>query len=65
MSVQIRFGITWGSGEKGVAFERRLIAASAKEGKPFPAWVKDTLMARANEILPAEQPVAAKEGKAA
>lgn len=51
MSQQSRFGITWGSGEHGLAVENYFRRAAAKEKKKFPTWVKDALFAHAKEVL--------------
>lgn len=59
-STQVRHGITFGSGERGQEIEAHLRLAAKKElgdldGKEFPVWIKQTLMARANALLGAQE----------
>jgi hypothetical protein len=51
MSLQVRYGMTFGSGENGTRTETRLRKAAAQEGKPFSVWVIETLKARADAVL--------------
>ena len=51
MSMQTRYGLTFGSGENGMRFESYLRAAAHKEGLEFPVWIKSALTARAEKVL--------------
>lgn len=51
MSIQIRYAITFGSGEHGIAVENKLRAAAAVENVKFSEWVINTLKARAETLL--------------
>lgn len=56
MSFQVRYGLNFGSGENGMAVEKKLREAAARENKKFPRWIIETLLSRAHAIL--SQPVA-------
>lgn len=57
MGLQSRYGITFGSGTNGVEREKYLRAAAEKEGLSFPAWIKQTLLSKANEVMGAPDKV--------
>jgi hypothetical protein len=52
MSLQSRYGLTFGSGAHGQEVERQLREAAKLEGMTFPQWILTALKERAAQVRP-------------